>query len=300
VSIAVIPAARSEAARTIETIDVRIGSVHMALEVSTSLATRLRARYQAFTVRHPEGASTPQLLLRSLVDDEWGGDDESAGLPNLRLDMLDQNRMRLSGDCAATLDFTSGRGDLEAGGAFVGLDALVRLSLSVLAAAEGWILFHGAAVELVSGGWALLVGHSGAGKSTAARAFVSYCDELVLSRLEGRDAVAASTPYWNGRPGRAPCRVVVCLERSEAPGSRFLRGREAVRALSPHVVRYAARDATDRAVFQRLCSLAGRVPVLLVRSRVGGSYPASLGLALESCGFALRSRAVESLRGDSP
>jgi hypothetical protein len=289
-----------EKVRTIETIEVQIASVRVALEVHAPVAARLRRRYAQFALPHSEAGAPARLRLTMLFDDDLGEAAEMAALPNVRLDMLDEDRARLSGDCSASLDLASGCGVLEAGDAFLGMDALVRLSLSLLAPADGWILFHGAAVELVSGGWALLLGSSGAGKSTAARAFVSYCDELVLARPDGPDAEAASTPYWNGRPGRAPCRAVVCLERSETPCSRFIDGQQAFRALSQHVVRHASRDAVDRIVLGQLCALSMQVPVLLVRSQTGDGYPTSLGRALEAYGFALRPNAVQPLGGDRP
>lgn len=285
------------AARTIETIGVQIGSVRVLIDVDPPLAARLRKRYLEFVVPHPGADVSPRMRLTSLVHGGTHGSRALAFVPRLRLEVLDDDRIRVVGDCQASLDLSAGSGVLEAGDGFTGMDSLVRLSLSLLTPADGWILFHGAAVELASGGWALLLGRSGAGKSTAARAFVSYCDEMVLARPEGGGAEAASTPYWNGRPRRAPCRVVVCLERSEAPALTTLTGCEAIRSLSAHVVRYVPRDAADRTLFERLCAVAARVPVVLVRSASGDSYPTSLGHALESSGFAPRWNAAPRLQG---
>jgi hypothetical protein len=271
-------------------VTVEVGSVRIRIDADPFAAARLRQRYVEFVVPDAGAGAGARLRLTTLAGGTHGPGG-TAVVPDLRLETGDDDTIRLHGDCRATLDLADGRGVLEAGDGFTGMDALVRLSLSLLAPSHGWIVLHGAAIELASGGWALLLGRSGAGKSTAARAFVSYCDEMVLMRPDGPSAEAASTPYWNGRPGRAPCRVVVCLERGETPASTILTGGDAVRALFPHVVRHVAQDGADRTLFERLCAVAARVPALLVRSASGDSYPGSLGLALASAGFAPRWKA---------
>lgn len=267
---------------------VEIGSIRISIDAGPWAAERLRARYADFVVPDPGTGTRPRLRLIAPAERRARGPSGSPLVPRLELETVDEETIRVEGDCRASLDLASGRGVLESGDRFVGMDALVRLSLSLLAPEKGWVVFHGAAVELASGSWAVLLGRSGAGKSTAARAFVSYCDEMVLLRPEGRGAEAASTPFWNGRPGRARCDLVVCLERSAVPASTTLTGGDAVRALASHVVRHVARNAADRLLFERICTLAARVPVVLVRSASGEGYPASLGRALASAGFALQ------------
>jgi hypothetical protein len=287
----------SRASRELEAIELRIGPVRVGLEMGPASAARLRQRYGAFVVP-PATVRTPaRLRLTSWVEDSRPLSGETPRVPSVRLESAGEGRWRLSGDCAASLDLASGQGALEHGDGFIGMDTLVRLSLSLVAPTYGWLVLHGAVIDLASGGWALLLGRSGAGKSTAARAFVSHCDEWALGRPEERGAVAASTPYWNGRPGRAPCRVVVCLERAEQPASKRLHGRDAIRALSKHVVRHVARDRIDRYQFAQLCALAGRVPVLSIGSRSGDTYPGELGAALASFGFAPRSNEARHALG---
>ena len=241
----------------------------------------------------------PRLWIESLHD---GGPAGPEILPRVRVQEEGEDRLSLQGDCSASLDLRAGRGCVEGGDGLAGVDSLVRLSLSLLAPAEGWILFHGAAIELASRKWALLVGESGAGKSTAAHAFASFCDELVLARGSSDAAEAASTPYWNGTPGSASIAAIVCLERSEAPGSRLLRGGEAIRALLPHLVRYVRREAADGALFQRLLELVQGVPILRARFVTGHSYVARLGSELERLGFGPRRRILNpaALAGPGP
>ena len=270
-----------------ETIELRIGGIDFGIEASPPLDARLRRRYGDFARPRGPAEGTPRLRIDALLAD---GPVEPARLPSVRLEDGADGRLSIRGDCCASLDLQAGYGRVTRGDGLAGVDTLVRLSLSLLAPAEGWVLFHGAIVQLATGNWALLLGRSGAGKSTAARAFVSYCDELVLARWDRDAAEAASTPYWNGTPGSATCEAIVCLERSETPASRLLRGGEAVRALLPHPVRHVRREADDRVLFSRLLELAEGVPVLSARLIPGRSYVARLGAELERQGFAPRWR----------
>ena len=266
-------------------LELDIASIRIGLTVGPRLRHRLRRRYGDFLRTTPLHAPRPQLRLISLPDDS---PEDSRRLPAVRLDSRDELHVQLLGDCVGSLDVAGGHGVLERGAGFIGVDAMLRLSLSMLAPGAGWVLLHGAAMEVASGGWALLLGPSGAGKSTAARAFTSWCDELVLARPEGDRAEAASTPYWNGHAGRAPCRALVCLERAEVALVRQLRGGEAVRALLEHVVRHVPRESADRTLFERICALARAVPVLRVRCTSGPHYPGELARALQSSGLPLR------------
>jgi hypothetical protein len=272
--------------RSIETMELRIGGIHFGIQASPPLAARLSFKYgDFFRPDGPARSPAPRVRIEARLADYSDG---PAALPSVRLEEGKGGRLLIRGDCCASLDLQAGWGCVSRGDGIAAVDTLVRLSLSLLAPAEGWVLLHGAAIELTTGGWALLLGRSGAGKSTAARAFVSYCDEHVLARWDRGAAEASSTPYWNGTPGSALCEAIVCLERSETPGSQLLRGSEAVRALLPHLVRHVERDAVDRMLFGRLLDLVREVPVLRARLRSGPSYVAHLDAELKRQGFAPR------------
>jgi hypothetical protein len=276
--------------RLADPVDLEIGGIRIGIGVRPLLAYRLRRKYGAFvrpSCRRPEAA---RLRIEAFLPEAPVDPDRPAMLPRVRLEEGQEGRVWLRGDCSAWLDPAAGYGLVAGGDGLSGVDALVRLSLSLLAPEEGWILLHGAAVQLVSGGWALLLGRSGAGKSTAARAFDSYCDEMVLARQGRNGTEAASTPYWNGRPGSGRCEAIVCLERSESSGSRLLRGGEAVRCIHLHLVRHLRREAADRVLFERLLELVREVPVVHARFRTGPSYPDRLEAEMEDHGFAPRRR----------
>jgi len=140
------------------------------------------------------------------------------------------------------------------------VDALLRAALSLSLPLDGALLLHGALV--IGNRRALtLVGGSGSGKSTAARAFGGVCDELLVVRPEAGEIYAFSTPYWNGRPAEAPLRALVCLERGTAPGVEKLTGAAAVRSVFPHVVRYLAIEEIDRASLGLVAELCKRIDI---------------------------------------
>lgn len=221
-------------------------------------------------------------------------------LPKVHLRRRGSSRFEVSGECSAWLDLESRRGMVTSGNALAAVDTLVRLSLSLIAPQHGWILMHGAAVALESGGWALLLGRSNAGKSTAARAFESHCDEWVMARSDPRGALAASTPYWNGTPGLARCEAIVCLEKepicgagrrcTDSPLLHELRPVHAVRALLPHVVRFVSREEIDRSVFANLCALARSVRVFCARCPTGDRYIPGLARMMDDAGLRVRWR----------
>jgi hypothetical protein len=197
-----------------------------------------------------------------------------------------ESLLRVEGDCGAVLDLEAGRGAVESGDAVAAVDVLLRLSLSTCTVENGWVLFHAAAVALKSGGCALLLGHSGAGKSTAARTFGSFCDEWVLARPGVSGVEAASTPYWNGKPGGANCEAMICLGRSSQPRVDRLRGGEGIRALLPHVVRFVRREAADRALLCTLGNLVERVPVFRAQAVIGPGFAEWLRAEMGRLGLA--------------
>ncbi len=268
------PVARMPASR--ERVDLEIGGMGFEIEVLARVAASVRQRYAWFERSPGERGPTPGLRLSALGEGDGEYADFVQAPAHVHVYEHDDRRLRFWGGCAGSIDLPAGCGTLESTAGLGGVDALLRLSL--------------AAIEAAGGGWILLLGHSGAGKSTAAAAFASTCDDLVLARSSGEVVEAASTPWWNGRPGRAECRGFVCLERSEAPGAELLRGPQAFRAVLSHVVRHVPHEAIDRATFARLGAMIERAPTVRVRAATGASYPLRLAATLESLGLAPRRR----------
>jgi hypothetical protein len=191
----------------------------------------------------------------------------------------------LEGDGQGYLDLQSWRGEIHGPDLLTAADALLRLGLSLLAPASGWLLLHGAAIAMEDGQWALLIGASRAGKSTASRAFRSFCDEMVLVRPGPDRPTAASTPYWNGEAGTGTCGAIVCLQRNATPHFRRLRGTQAVRAVLPHLMRHVRLETADVQIVERLCRLVRQVPVLEVCCPEGDEYLPFLMDALDQLGL---------------
>ena len=177
------------------------------------------------------------------------------------------------------------RGSVEDAEGIGAVDVLVRTALSVALPLAGAVLLHGAALVREDGTGLALCGASGSGKSTAAAAFGAFSDEHMALRPTAAGLDLESTPYWGGRPHRAPCADVVCLRRGGASGYELLRGGRLVRVLAPHVVRYVALDCVDRAILATLGAIAARASVALASCPEGEAFLPFLG---EKIGFRCR------------
>jgi hypothetical protein len=178
----------------------------------------------------------------------------------------------LEGAVRGRYGFAARRGSIDEATGVGAVDALLRVALSAALPLAGGLLLHGAAIRDAGGGGLALCGASGAGKSTAAAAFGAFCDELVVIRPAGDILEVHSTPYWGGRPHRLRCAGVLCLKRGGEPGLVGLRGAAAARALARHVVRYAAVETIDRAVFDLLCLVGARGDVRLASCPEGSEF----------------------------
>jgi hypothetical protein len=169
-------------------------------------------------------------------------------------------------------------GTLDAATHIGEIDALLRLSLSLLLPRRGSLLLHGAAVpapEVPDGdhgvprengapndAYAVLVGASRSGKSTAAAALgPGLSDELVVVAPAETGAEVSGTPWWRGVQARRTAPLIGCLQRGRDVGARSLRGGAALRSLVPHVVRYTIDEVTDRAIFSLLANLVTCVEI---------------------------------------
>ena len=269
---------------------LRIGSLAIDIDADAELSAALLDRYGAFEGSGPEEAATCRVRIDARSNEVSTNPGAPLGLHTARLEELEGGLLEIAGDFRAAFDPATRRGDLERGEGTIGVDMLLRLALSLCALEDGWVLLHGAAVELRSGGWAVLVGESGAGKSTAARQFASRCDELVLARAGNDGAEAGSTPYWRGEPGRAVCEAIVWLDRSPIPAMDVLRGSHAARAVLRHAVRFVRNPVAASLLIANVRNLAARVSVLHALAPRGPGFVPWLESELGRQGFPPRRR----------
>jgi hypothetical protein len=276
--------------RELETIPFALSNLSIQLCVTEAVAAVVRRRYRGFTHRSSVETAAPQLRL---VASGTGGTAADSAPPRVSIAAVDPFRVALEGEYSGHLDVEAGLGMVEGPDPARALDMLLRLALALFAPSRGWVLMHGAAIAMHDGTWALLIGESGAGKSTAARAFRSFCDELVLvhPHLHSPSGpIAASTPYWHGRPGSAPCGALVCLKRDGNPRFRQVRGVDAVRLLAPHVIRPVRLGSIERTTVEALCGLARQIPVFEISCPTGPGYLPHLEQALGLLGCSLPER----------
>src|SRR5712691_9054332 len=133
-------ASLSRVARSMQAIELQIGGIRVGIEASPPLGARLRRRYGDFARPRGPGEGTLRLRIEARLAD---GPAEFATLPSVRLEYGEDGRVSIRGDCRASLDLQAGHGRVTRGDGLAGVDTLVRLSLSLLAPAEGWVLFHG-------------------------------------------------------------------------------------------------------------------------------------------------------------
>ena len=183
------------------------------------------------------------------------------------------------GPATGSFDPSTGAGFVEGARDVGDIEVLLRLALSTTLPAEDGVLLHGATIP-IDGGAIVVIGHKGAGKSTAARLFRGVCDELSVVRLADDHVIASSTPYWNGRPFDAPCERIVCLERGGVPDVTTLSSTDSVRELGRHVIRYVSIPEVNAAALRVLAVIARDVEVVHATCPEGDEYPGFIGSAL--------------------
>lgn len=140
------------------------------------------------------------------------------------------------------------------------LDFALRLLLASELA--GGLLMHGALLGSAAGAW-LCAGPSGAGKTTLGRLFpeASLCDELAFLRREGSGSwMAFATPFWKGRPAKAPLRAVRWIRHGGCDRLSRLSASEASRRLAPEV-RWPIGSEAQAATLGRLSQLVAEIEV---------------------------------------
>ncbi len=272
---------------------LEIADVQAELAVPRAAEAPARRRYDGF-IRPGAAPDGPPALRLTAAPPPDHGRGIPTGPARLVARPVDARIIQFHGDCHGTLDVERGIGRIDRGRPLESVDALLRLGLAVIAPARGWLLLHGAAIDLRDGAGLALLGASGAGKSTAAATFESRCDDLVLVAPRRRRVEIAGTPYWRGRPGTAPGSLIVCLERGSRPRARRLGPVEALRAVARHVIRFCALPAIDVRTLAVLRDLASEVPVVAVSCPEGPDYLPFLARALADFGVFPRWRAGRS------
>ena len=252
-----------------------VGGLAIAVEAPAAVGRALLARYGAFS----DESHRPAAFLRVATGEGFVADyrlDEPSAALRVQASRSGA-RVLLDGGARGWFDPGSGNGVLDDATHLGEVDAIFRLALALLLPRRGALLVHGAAVPMpsgpVNGRVAVLVGASGAGKSTAAAALgPGLGDELVVLHAAEAGVEASGTPYWHGQPARLPVAIVGCLERGRSVGAEPLHGGAALRALMPHVVRYLVDAEADRAIFSCAASVAGRVPMVRLACPEGPAF----------------------------
>lgn len=243
----------------------------IGLSGAPELERALATRYGAFVL---DGDADVRLELE--IAPGFRGD--YAAPAELFVELDGDERLVFEGEAEGSFPLAEGRGTLRGVRDLGAIDAVLRAVATQLGPRRGRLLLHGLLAP-VGDAALVLVGASGAGKSTAARALGAACDELV--EVDAERAWARSTPYWGARRVEAPVRALGVLGRSPAEGAvRRLRGADAVRLLAPHVVRYVTHPVTERAIFAQLATLAAR-GIWRIEAPVGAGFPAFIRDAAE-------------------
>jgi hypothetical protein len=243
---------------------------------SAQVQAAVAARYRPFLAGRP-GARPVRLFVGQ--GDSFRPEFERPAAAELL--PVGPGRVALSGGAVGEVDLGDRTGFVEGANGLGPVDALLRAALSLVLPGEGALLVHAAVVPGPNGGAWVLAGAPGAGKSTAAARLGGVCDELaVLRTTVGGAPRVESTPYWAGVPFSGSLAGLAILERGADGDLGTRTGSAAVRALAPHVVRYAAIDAVERQILEQLACVCTAVDVRRVRCPEGSAFMPFLAGAL--------------------
>jgi hypothetical protein len=170
------------------------------------------------------------------------------------------------GDFRAELDIRRREGWIRQSGNPYSLDAVLRITHSLLLAMEGGFLLH-AASAVRNGRAFLFAGVSGAGKTTIVRLApadaIVLTDEVSYIRPSGRGYQACGTPFAGelARPGAnlsAPFETLFFLEKAPANRIDPVSPRIAASALLRHILFFAQDSDLVRCVFDRAVEFVSR------------------------------------------
>lgn len=263
------------------TLRLSIGGEEFRVHASRQVVDAVQERFGRFVIRHPVPSPYgPPVEIH--VGSHPRRFSPRFEVPSTRVRRSARGEIILEGAVRGSYLVEQRRGYVEDAVGLGALDALLRVALSTALPLGGALLLHGAALCRAGEGAVALCGASGSGKSTAAEAFGADCDEMVVLRPNSEGLDLFATPYWQGYPRRAPCGMVVCLERGGSEGLVDARGSVAVRTLARHVVRYVAVDEVERATLRLLCLVCERTRVAIAFCPEGDRFIPFLEESLRS------------------
>jgi hypothetical protein len=172
-------------------------------------------------------------------------------------------------DFFATLDVPARAGTLALGAVDrVAVDTFLRVTYSVALLEAGALLVHAASLGRDGSAW-VFPGPSGSGKTTLTRLSPDatlLSDEISILRLtDGAGACCHGSPFWGdlgeaGRNAAVPLRAIHFLRHAEQHAVTPLARRQALAALLPNVLFFAAEPALVARVLDVAAGLVERVP----------------------------------------
>ena len=254
-----------------------IGGEVLLIEAAAEVLAAVEQRYGRFAVMRPA-----RMPIEIVVQERPGGfrptyERPVDGAPLLLTDDV----ITFDGPVRGRFEVARRRGYVEDVTGLGPVDLLVRVALSVCLPQDGALLLHAAVLPRASGEGLALCGASGSGKSTAARFFGGACDELAVLSPMADGVEILSTPYWQGRPFRARCQEIVCLERGATPGLRTPGGAEALRVLMRHVIHHASIEEIERSTLSVAAGICAQVGVTVATCPAGERFLPFLAAHLE-------------------
>jgi hypothetical protein len=172
-------------------------------------------------------------------------------------------------DFFAMLDVPARAGTLALGAIdHIALDTFLRVSYSLALLEAGALLIHAASLGRDGGAW-VFPGRSGSGKTTLTRLSPEatlLSDEISIVRLTDADgACCHGSPFWGdlgeaGRNAAVPLRAIHFLRHADRHAVTPLSPRQALAALLPNVLFFAAEPGLVGRVLDIAAGLIERVP----------------------------------------
>jgi hypothetical protein len=244
-----------------QSVTVEIGDVPILLRPSDSkFCDVLEERYAGFL--NPD--SNPACRFEIQLDPKGRPSDEDSRVTR-QGDLWSFQR----GDFRATWNPRAGRGRIEQCPNPYSIDAVLRITHSLVLAEEGGFLVH-AASAIRGGGAYLFAGVSGAGKTTMARLappdVTVLTDEISYVRRIGNRYKAYGTPFAGelarvGANTSAPLETLYLLVQGPENRIKAVPKIEAARALMRHVLFFAEEKEMVSRVFDSVLEFVSRVEV---------------------------------------